>query len=310
MEDHLGRRHRNEDRDTMIVLGAIGALLFAAIAGVLFVSLNPYSNGDAKQDAYTETPASVQVPVTPVAAEPVVVPDTPAQVTTAPAAAVAPVAPVSTLPDQMASIPTSSRQIIVITGAKLGSNTGTLAVYNLDDGHWTEMMKTPANFGQKGLVDGKTRTSGHLQTPTGIWTIGPFVFGQHSSAPAGTKMPYRAITTNSYWSSQRDATYNSWVESKSHVTGEHLSEIKVPYKYAFNTGYNSLPNERVFGRGTAIFIHCFEPPGNSLGKFTHGCIAVDRQEMVKMYGILDPVRNPTCAIGTLAKGPPTAIWTY
>jgi L,D-peptidoglycan transpeptidase YkuD (ErfK/YbiS/YcfS/YnhG family) len=210
----------------------------------------------------------------------------------------------------MANVPAGCRQIIVITGAAIGSNTGTLEVYNLDSGHWAQVMTTPANFGQTGLSDGAKRTSGHLQTPTGIWSIGSFVFGQHASAPAGTKMPYRPITQTSWWSAEHNSTYNAWVESKSHISGEHLADSPVQYEYAFNTGYNSLPNERVVGRGTAIFIHCFEPPNNSLGQFTHGCIAISRDKIIELFGILDPARNPTCAIGTLQKGSPTSIWAY
>lgn len=169
-------------------------------------------------------------------------------------------------------------------------------------------MNVEANFGKNGLVDGKKRKQGHLQTPTGIWSLGEFVFGLHPSAPEGTRMPYRAITQNSYWSSARDSTYNTWVNRK--VAGEHLIDADPQYEYAFNTGYNSLPNERVLGRGTAIFIHCFEPPGNALGKYTHGCIAISPANMVRLFQELDPAKQPVCAIGTLKKGSKTSVWAY
>jgi L,D-peptidoglycan transpeptidase YkuD (ErfK/YbiS/YcfS/YnhG family) len=215
-----------------------------------------------------------------------------------------------TLPEQMDHTLPGSTQMIVITGARLGSNSGTLELYNKDDGHWARVMSTPANFGKNGLVNGETRTSGHLQTPTGIWSIGSFVFGQQGSAPSGTKMPYRAITSKSWWSSQHDSTYNTWVTSTSHIDGEHLADARVQYEYAFDTGYNAPPNERVMGRGTAIFIHCFEPPGNSLGAYTHGCIAIHREQMVKLFELLEPGRTPSCAIGTTQKGSGTSIWAY
>jgi len=185
-----------------------------------------------------------------------------------------------------------------------------LAVYNESDGHWVKLLSAPANFGAKGLVDGATRSSGHLQTPTGIWTIGRFLFGQHASPPAGTMMPYRHILRDSWWSEEHNATYNTWVSSMSAVSGEHLADAVVQYEYAFNSGYNSPPNQRVIGRGTAIFIHCAEPPGNSLGKYTHGCIAVDRSVMKRLFTVLDPGRDPSCAIGTLEEGSPTSIWAY
>ncbi|MEI7813925.1 MAG: L,D-transpeptidase family protein, partial [Coriobacteriia bacterium] len=202
-----------------------------------------------------------------------------------------------------------TKQIIIITGATIGSASGKLAVYNKEGDHWVSAMdEVTANFGKNGLIDGRKRQTGNLETPTGIWTIGEFVFGLHPAAPSGTKMPYKPIKSNSYWSGERNSTYNSWVDHQ--VSGEHLMDADPQYEYAFNTGYNSLPNERVMGRGTAIFIHCFEPPGNALGKYTHGCIAIDRDNMVRLFKILDPAKNPTCAIGTLKEGAAASIWAY
>jgi len=220
-----------------------------------------------------------------------------------------PPAPAQT-PERMTRLLPGSRQLIVITGTRIGSRSGMLAVYNESDGHWVKLLSAPANFGAKGLVDGATRSSGHLQTPTGIWTIGRFLFGQHARPPAGTMMPYRHILRDSWWSEEHNATYNTWVSSMSAVSGEHLADAVVQYEYAFNSGYNSPPNQRVIGRGTAIFIHCAEPPGNSLGKYTHGCIAVDRSVMKRLFTVLDPGRDPSCAIGTLEEGSPTSIWAY
>jgi L,D-peptidoglycan transpeptidase YkuD (ErfK/YbiS/YcfS/YnhG family) len=215
-----------------------------------------------------------------------------------------------TTPERMVRLLRGSRQIILITGAKIGSRSGRLKVYNESDGHWVKVMSVPANFGANGLVDGLARTAGHLQTPTGIWRIGDFLFGQHAAPPEGTMMPYRRIRQDSWWSAEANSTYNTWVTSQSAVSGEHLADAQVQYEYAFNTGYNSLPNQRVIGRGTAIFIHCSEPPGNSLGKYTHGCIAIDPSAIKRLFATLDPRRDPACAIGTLQKGSSTSIWAY
>jgi len=213
-----------------------------------------------------------------------------------------------TLPEKMASLPSGTKQVVIITGERIGSKSGKLMLYEKDGARWTEVMNVTANFGDNGLVDGAKRKQGNLQTPTGIWTIGSFLFGLHSSPPAGTKMPYRAIKESSYWSSERDSTYNTWVDHR--VSGEHLIDADPQYEYAFNTGYNAPPNKRVIGRGTAIFIHCFEPPGNRLGKYTHGCIAISRENMIALFKRLDPDRKPVCAIGTLQEGSPTSIWAY
>jgi len=210
----------------------------------------------------------------------------------------------------MTHLPHGTRQIIVITGSRIASTSGRLRVYEQTAGQWTKTMSVPADFGANGLVDGLTRTAGHLQTPTGIWRIGSFLFGQHETPPPGTRMPYRHIKEDSWWSAEADSTYNTWVTSATPVIGEHLADAKVQYEYAFNTGYNSRPNECVPGRGTAIFIHCSEPPDNSLGRYTHGCIAIDRAAMKQLFAMLIPARRPTCAIGTLQKDSATSIWSY
>ena len=214
-----------------------------------------------------------------------------------------------TIPDKMRSLLRGSTQMIVVTGTKLGSNSGTLRIFNESGTHWAQVLVTGADFGKAGLTNGVTRKSGHLNTPTGIWRLGSFIFGQHTHAPAETKMPYRPITSTSWWSSEPNSTYNTWVNSSAHVSGEHLQDSRVQYEYAFDSGYNSPPNSRVIGRGTAIFVHCFEPAGNSLGRYTHGCVAISRTAMTQVLRILDPKRHPSCAIGTLRAGT-TSIYSY
>lgn len=214
------------------------------------------------------------------------------------------------LPLKMRHLPAGCRQLVVITGAKLGSKSGTLTLYDKTSAGWVRVLSTPADFGAKGLVNGLTRKQGHLQTPTGIWSIGSFVFGEPASAPASAKMPYRHITSAAWWSAEDNSTYNTWVKSKKAIAGERLADSPVQYHYAFNSGYNALPNTRVYGRGTAIFIHCSEPAGNALGRYTHGCVAIPRTVMTKLVTVLDPALHPYCAIGTLVSGASTSIYAY
>ena len=264
---------------------------------------SPVEDKTPPEPALTATPE----PAPTAAPEPAPIP---AEVAATPASASSRAADLpKTLPERMARMLPGSRQLIAITGDRIGSRSGRLRVYNLASGHWVKVMDVPAAFGAKGLVDGLKRRSGHLQTPTGIWYIGSFVFGQHRTPPRGTRMPYRHIRQDSWWSDESE-TYNTWVTSRTPIDGEHLADAKVQYEYAFDSGYNAPPNEVVIGRGTAIFIHCSEPPGNSLGKYTHGCVAVDRTAMKRLFRILTPARRPTCAVGTLQKGTPTSIWAY
>jgi len=300
-------------RSNYMMAGAIGALALLTVAVVAFAALRTPAALDQPSEPVVPSPTSAAATQTTPSLEAT---STAATANVVPAAVPAspPAAPAmkaaTTIPDRMAALPVGSTQIIVITGAALGSNTGTLRIFNKDNGSWAEVLSTSADFGNTGLVDGRTRQSGHLNTPTGIWWIGGFLFGQHPGAPSGTRMPYRPITPTSWWSAEPDPTYNTWVESASHVNGEHLQDSKVQYEYAFDTGYNAPPNERVIGRGTAIFIHCFEPPGNSLGKFTHGCVAIAPDVMVRVFALLDPARRPSCVIGTEKTGTATSVYSY
>ena len=315
MTNNRGTRKSRDERSTRILVIALVGLMVLVVAVVAMASLKPYDNANpkvetAEQPALEPTPIDATLQPEPThSAEPTPTPTpTPAPTLAAVPAPKAP-KPAKTLPEKMAHLPSDTKQIVIITGAKIGSSSGTLAVYNKVNGHWVGVMaEVTANFGKNGLIDGEKRREGNLETPTGIWTVGDFLFGLHPSAPSGTQMPYRPITNSSYWSGQRDSTYNTWVNHQ--VSGEHLIDADPQYEYAFNTGYNSLPNERVMGRGTAIFIHCFEPPDNALGRYTHGCIAIDRDNMVRLFNILDPAKKPVCAIGTLQEGTATSIWAY
>jgi L,D-peptidoglycan transpeptidase YkuD (ErfK/YbiS/YcfS/YnhG family) len=95
------------------------------------------------------------------------------------------------------------------------------------------------------------------------------------------------------------------VESSRAVYGEHLIDYSTAYEWALSSGYNSPPNQRVFGRGTAIFLHCFR--GSYL---TAGCISVSASDMVRVFRRLDPAKRRAFAIGTNRTGTSTSIYAY
>lgn len=218
---------------------------------------------------------------------------------TAKKAAAKPPAPV-VAPLGMASVLPGSKQLIVATGAKLGSTHGTVRIFNLTGGAWKQVLSAPARFGTYGLVDGTKRKQGSRMTPTGIWWPGAWVWGWHKSPPAGTLMPYRQ-TTDSVWWSDEPATYNQWVVSSRHINGEHLVAVRTQYEYALSTGYNAPPNQVVRGRGTAIFLHVFDPPDYHNG-LSAGCVAISRADMIRVFQTMSPALKPCFAVGTEAGG--------
>lgn len=210
---------------------------------------------------------------------------------------------VTTLPELMASR-RASRQLVVVTGARLGSRDGVLRLFDYRDGDWVEALAVTARLGKRGLIDGLRRHAGSLTTPTGIWRLPGYVFGTHRRPANGVKMAYRHITRRSWWSSERNATYNTWVETGRHVYGEHLADYPVQYEFAVSSGYNARPNSRIFGRGAGIFLHVF---GRG---YTAGCVSVARGDMIRLLRWLDPAARPACVVGTLRTGTRTSIYAY
>jgi L,D-peptidoglycan transpeptidase YkuD (ErfK/YbiS/YcfS/YnhG family) len=268
-------------------------------ATVLATVTPPAAVEAAPSQPDTITPAEIPTAAV-VEAIPKAEPTKPTEVTK-PAEPVPPLGMRRTLP--------GSRQMVVVTGAKLGSKDGKVRVYNLEGGRWKQVFSTPARFGSKGLVDGEKRREGSRTTPTGIWWPGDWVWGWHKKAPSRTKMPYRQTTKNVWWSYRRDSTYNTWVVSSKRIPGEHLIDVRVQYEYGFSSGYNAPPNRVVKGRGTAIFLHVFDPPWYH-GGYSAGCIGISRAAMIKVFRVLDPKLKPSFAIGTEEHGTSTSIEAY
>lgn len=157
-------------------------------------------------------------------------------------------------------------QIILVIGHQL-------SLWNKqEDGTWKRAWKTYCGYGKKGLVKAKKRREGSMTTPLGAF---PILFGFGKAKNPGTAMEYRRITPNSYYSGARDRTYNTWVESRTPVAGEHLIDY-YQYQYAMSIGFNVRPTR--IGRGSAIFLHC-----KSKGHwYTAGCVSVKKRYMLRL----------------------------
>ena len=210
---------------------------------------------------------------------------------------------VATVPERMASR-LDARQLVVVTGAALGSRAGHLRVFRYHDGDWLRTMSVPARLGTNGLTDGRTRRAGTRTTPTGIWRLPGFAFGTHARGPRGLRLAWRHIGRRSWWSAEHDATYNTWVQTSRRIIGEHLADYPGPYEFAISSGFNARPNRCVYGRGTAIFLHVIHPG------YSAGCVMLARADMLRLLRLLDPRARSACAIGTLQAGTQTSIRAY
>ena len=142
------------------------------------------------------------------------------------------------------------------------------------DGEWNHHMVSRCGFGKKGLIDAAEKREGDVKTPMGAFPI-LHAFGRKPNP--GTKMKWKAITPNSYWADdvKVPATYNTWVESKTKIGGEHLIDY-YQYDYAMAVGYNTDP--RVPGRGSAIFVHVKAKDHWTTG----GCVSLEMGDMIEL----------------------------
>lgn len=172
------------------------------------------------------------------------------------------------LPERLADTGGGS-QLITAEAPSLHSTTGTVTWWDLRGGSWHRSGSAAARFGAKGLADGATRRQGTDTTPTGIFDL-PFAFGI-KAAPAGTRYPYRAVGSSSWWCEDNASrAYNRWVDPLPADCGpgeaERLNSYPVQYARALVIGFNYA--RPVHGRGGGIFLHI-----NGAGA-TAGCVSV------------------------------------
>lgn len=159
-----------------------------------------------------------------------------------------------------------SDQIVLVVGHKL-------TVWEKDeDGLWYKTLDVYCGYGRNGFKLPEVRKAGDKTTPIGSFPL-TLAFGTTSGKDF--PMTYRKITKYSYWSSEKGKTYNTWVESKTKIKGEHLKDY-YQYKYAMAVGFNMDP--AVYGRGSAIFLHC---KSNNTWS-TAGCVSVKEKDMLYM----------------------------
>lgn len=140
----------------------------------------------------------------------------------------------------------------------------------------------PAVVGKKGIASLGSKKEGDLKTPAGLYPIGD-AFG---TKPLAIQMDYKYITADDkFIDDVNHQGYNTWVagftDAKSYET-----MLSAPYLYGAIINYNKDPV--VAGRGSAIFIHVWRSPSLP----TAGCIALEKEQVVKLLYWLDKKQHP------------------
>ena len=151
-----------------------------------------------------------------------------------------------------------------------GTN-ATVTMHELQNGVWTELLRTDGFVGSNGVGEASEFTSA---TPQGTFPL-YFAFGINPNP--GTKVPYLQVDEYDYWVGDSSSPlYNQYARAESDTDwdkskSERIIDYPGSYDYCLFIGYNV---EGVPGKGSCYFLHC------SIGIPTAGCVAVPESDMV------------------------------
>lgn len=187
------------------------------------------------------------------------------------------------------------RQLICVQAGP-GPSARLTARQRQKDGRWTPFLSVPADIGAGGVCPAICKREGDRCTPAGLYPLGT-AFSTEPAVPFAWAC--RTITPASWWVDDPESPlYNQWVETDrpaGFASAEHLMDQPVAYRYGVAIGYNTDPV--IPGRGAAIFLHCCDGTGRTLG-----CVAVPEPAMLRVLVWLDPAAAPHIRIDAFSAG--------
>ncbi|SHF50218.1 L,D-peptidoglycan transpeptidase YkuD, ErfK/YbiS/YcfS/YnhG family [Jatrophihabitans endophyticus] len=185
-----------------------------------------------------------------------------------------------------------ARQVVTVVASSHGATTATVQRWKRSDGGWRRVgAAIDAYVGSAGV--GRA-SEGSSKTPAGSFTLTQ-AFG--NDGDPGTRLPYFRTTNADYWMSSPGSTYNTHQRcgdcGYDNGVNEHLHEVTPEYDQAVVIDYNTrnAPGGVKAGRGSAFFLHIQN------GEPTAGCVAIPRDDLIRVMAWLAPTRHPRILIG-------------
>jgi L,D-peptidoglycan transpeptidase YkuD (ErfK/YbiS/YcfS/YnhG family) len=136
-------------------------------------------------------------------------------------------------------------------------------------------------LGRSGTCPAGSKHEGDGCSPLGIWSLRGVLLRPGRVDASGIRLPWRWVRQGDGWSDDpADPAYNRPVHLPRPYSAETLLRDDDAYDVIVVLGHNDAPP--VPGKGSAIFFHLSE------GRPTAGCIAVDRDDMLKLLPLLSP----------------------
>jgi L,D-peptidoglycan transpeptidase YkuD (ErfK/YbiS/YcfS/YnhG family) len=178
-------------------------------------------------------------------------------------------------------------QLITVSGATDSATVATVTLWQRHGDCWQAAGGPWIGFvGSSGFSDHKRESDG--TTPTGIYGIGPVVYG--NAPDPGVRYLYHHLACGDWWDENPTSPeYNTFQHVPCGVNpfggaSEALWTETAPYQSFAVIEYNTSPV--VPGAGSAIFIHA------STGEPTAGCVSLPLADLDQLLRWLDPNASP------------------
>jgi L,D-peptidoglycan transpeptidase YkuD (ErfK/YbiS/YcfS/YnhG family) len=178
---------------------------------------------------------------------------------------------------QLARVPATSGQAVVVTAPSMSSTSDTVSLWARAGAGWTETGAfMPGHNGEKGWS--AHRTEGDLKTPTGVYTL----------TAAGGRLPDPGTRLRYQYS-------QNYFHTAGHFLGHNTFGV---FNYVVAIDFNRVAGSQVTstaqpwgeGPGGDIWLHVDN------GAPTLGCVTVAQADMVTILKWLDPGQHPVIVL--------------
>ena len=142
-------------------------------------------------------------------------------------------------------------------------------------------MTVDCMIGRGGTCAAADKHEGDGCTPLGLWPIRGVLLRTGKVDAVDIRLPWRWIRPGDGWADDpADPAYNRPVRLPRGFSAESLIRADDAYDIIVVLGHNDAPP--MPGKGSAIFFHLSE------GRPTAGCVAIERDDMLRLLPLLAP----------------------
>ena len=195
----------------------------------------------------------------------------------------------------------NSKQLIIVLTKDSSEFTGYLFRYEWHEDRWKQIDdRIDITVGKNGMAKGlgeeidysprmDLKIEGDGKSPSGIFTIGDaFGFAKKENVN-DLMLNYLQIDSLTRCIEDIQSSYYNLIVQKDHVENDWKNADKMRnvslYEWGFSINHNKAA---VPSRGSCVFFHIWRAPG----KYTLGCTAMSKENILEILKWINPERNP------------------